>query len=42
MGKIWANLAGQEFKYFMVFMKDGDGVPDATRIDDFLNTLEKL
>ena len=42
MGKIWASLAGQEFKYFMVFMKDGDGVPDATRIDDFLNTLEKL
>ena len=42
MGKAWASLAGPRFKYFMVFLKDGDGVPGATKIDEFLNTLEKL
>lgn len=42
MGKIWATQAGQNYEYFMVFLKDGDGVAGGTKIDEFLNTLEKL
>ncbi len=42
MGKIWATCAGTNFKYFMVFLKDGDGVPGGMKIDEFLNTLELL
>ena len=42
MGKIWATQAGSDYKYFMVFLRDGDGVPGGTKIDEFLNMLEKL
>ena len=42
MGKLWATHAGPNYKYFMVFLKDGDGVPDGIKIDDFLNALERL
>lgn len=42
MGKLWATLVGPEYKYFMVFLKDGDGVPGGTKIDEFLNGLERL
>ena len=42
LGRIWADNAGQRFKYFMVFLKDGDAVPGALKIDTFLNTIEKL
>lgn len=42
MGKLWATCAGPNYKYFMVFLKDGDGVPGGMKIDEFLNTLERL
>ena len=42
LGRIWADTAGQRFKYFMVFLKDGDAVQGALKIDAFLNTIEKL
>lgn len=42
LGRIWADNAGQRFKYFMVFLKDGDAVQGALKIDAFLNTIEKL
>lgn len=42
LGRIWADNAGLKYKYFMVFLKDGDAVPGALKIDAFLNTLEKL
>lgn len=42
IGKLWATLAGPKYKYFMVFLKDGDGVPGGTKIDEFLNGLERL
>ena len=42
LGRIWADNAGLKYKYFMVFLKDGDAVQDALKIDAFLNTLEKL
>ena len=42
LGRIWADNAGQKYKYFMVFLKDGDAVPGALKIDAFLNTIEKL
>lgn len=42
LGRIWADNAGQKFKYFMVFLKDGDAVQGALKIDAFLNTIEKL
>ena len=42
MGKRWATLAGAKYKDFMVFLKDGDGVPGGTKIDEFLNGLERL
>ena len=34
--------AGLKYKYFMVFLKDGDAVQGALKVDAFLNTLEKL
>ena len=42
LGRIWADNAGQKYKYFMVFLKDGDAVQGALKVDAFLNTLEKL
>ena len=42
LGRIWADNAGQKYKYFMVFLKDGDAVQGALKIDAFLNTIEKL
>ena len=42
LGRIWADNAGLKYKYFMVFLKDGDAVQGALKIDAFLNTLEKL
>lgn len=42
LGQQWASNAGQKYKYFMVFLKDGDAVPGALKIDAFLNTIEKL
>lgn len=42
LGRIWADNAGLKYKYFMVFLKDGDAVHGALKIDAFLNTLEKL
>jgi type III restriction enzyme len=42
LGRIWADAAGERFKYFMVFLKDGDAVHGSLKIDAFLNTLEKL
>ena len=42
LGRIWADNAGQRLKYFMVFLKDGDAVQGALKIDAFLNTLERL
>ena len=42
MGKLWATHAGPNYKYFMVFLRDGDGVPGGMKIDEFLNTLERL
>lgn len=42
LGQAWANAAGQNYKYFMVFLKDGDAVQGALKIDAFLNTIEKL
>lgn len=42
LGRIWADNAGPRYKYFMVFLKDGDAVPGALKVDAFLNTLEKL
>ena len=42
LGRIWAYNAGLKYKYFMVFLKDGDAVQGALKIDAFLNTLEKL
>ncbi len=42
LGRIWADNAGQRYKYFMVFLKDGDAVQGALKIDAFLNTIEKL
>lgn len=31
LGRIWADNAGLKFKYFMVFLKDGDAVHYANR-----------
>ena len=42
LGRIWADNAGQRYKYFMVFLKDGDAVQGALKMDAFLNTIEKL
>src|SRR5574344_1319324 len=42
LGRLWADNAGLKYKYFMVFLKDGDAVHGALKIDAFLNTLEKL
>ena len=42
LGRIWADNAGLKYKYFMVFLKDGDAVQGALKVDAFLNTLEKL
>lgn len=42
LGRAWADSAGRRYKYFMVFLKDGDAVPGALKIDAFLNTLERL
>ena len=42
LGRVWADNAGPRYKYFMVFLKDGDAVPGALKVDAFLNTLEKL
>ena len=42
LGRAWADNAGQKYKYFMVFLKDGDAVRGALKIDAFLNTLENL
>lgn len=42
LGRIWADNAGQKYKYFMVFLKDGDAVQGALKIDAFLNTIEML
>lgn len=42
IGKAWADLAGTNYKYFMVFKRAGDGVPGSMSLDVFLNTLEKL
>ena len=42
LGRIWADNAGQKYKYFMVFLKDGDAVQGTLKIDAFLNTIEKL
>ena len=42
LGRIWADNAGQKYKYFMVFLKDGDAVQGALKIDAFLNTIERL
>ena len=42
LGEKWADNAGLKYKYFMVFLKDGDAVQGALKVDAFLNTLEKL
>lgn len=42
LGRVWADNAGLKYKYFMVFLKDGDAVQGALKVDAFLNTLEKL
>ena len=42
LGRTWADNAGQRYKYFMVFLKDGDAVQGALKMDAFLNTIEKL
>ena len=42
LGRVWADNAGHKYKYFMVFLKDGDAVQGALKVDAFLNTLEKL
>ena len=42
LGRAWAENAGRNYKYFMVFLKDGDAVQGALKKDAFLNTLEKL
>lgn len=42
LGRAWADSAGLRYKYFMVFLKDGDGVQGALKVDAFLNTLERL
>lgn len=42
LGRVWADNAGLKYKYFMVFLKDGDAVQGSLKVDAFLNTLEKL
>ena len=42
LGEKWADNVGLKYKYFMVFLKDGDAVQGALKVDAFLNTLEKL
>ena len=42
LGRIWADTAGARYKYFMVFLKDGDKVSGSLKIDAFLNTIEML
>ncbi|MBP5787436.1 MAG: hypothetical protein J6Y19_06445, partial [Kiritimatiellae bacterium] len=42
LGRVWADNAGQKYKYFMVFLRDGDAVQGALQVDAFLNTIEKL
>lgn len=42
LGKKWQALAGNKFKYYMVFMTDADLIPEAVRFDNFITTLKKL
>lgn len=42
LGRKWADLAGPQFKYFMVFKPGETGVPGAVDVNGFLSTLERL
>lgn len=42
LGQKWADLAGDAYKYFMVFKAGEKGVPGAVGTADFLNALERL
>ena len=42
LGKRWEAAAGKNFKYFMVFRKPEDAVPNAMDFNSFLNTLQCL
>lgn len=42
LGREWAALAGERFKYFMVFRSGEQGVPGAVETNEFWSTLERL
>ena len=42
LGREWAALAGERFKYYMVFKTGEQGVPGAVETNEFWSTLERL
>lgn len=42
LGRTWADNAGTNFKYFMVFNEEKDAIPEAKSLEDFLTILDNL
>ena len=42
LGRKWAELAGNQYHYFMVFDENDTGFDGAYRISDFMSLLKKL